>query len=132
MHRWDYVEEHNVLLPDEYDTITNDLELFWGISPQDMRDLETQLEGKQDTWTMGKTNYHGMMIVNMSLLDNTMKMHLDAAHLVLDTLRPVQDNLPHVRAVFSPHDTPDYSVSHEFRSLSRAAARAGKCASRRC
>ncbi|KIM52545.1 hypothetical protein SCLCIDRAFT_60830, partial [Scleroderma citrinum Foug A] len=33
---WDYIVEHNVQLPDEYDEIYYDLEPFWGVDPEDM------------------------------------------------------------------------------------------------
>jgi hypothetical protein len=127
IHRWDYVEEHNVQLPDEYDLISSDLEAFWGVSPTDLRALQSALEGHPDSWTMGKTGAYGIMLVNMSLLDNSMSTHLAAAYEMLDTLRPVQDMLPRFRAVFNPHDNPWIGKSEEFQALTRRAVEAGKC-----
>jgi hypothetical protein len=126
-HRWDYIEEHNVQLPDEYDLITHDLEAFWGLSPTDLRALQSSLEGHPDSWTMGKTGAYGMMLVNMSLQDNGMSTHLAAAYEMLDTLRPVQDMLPGFRAVFNPHDSSWIGRSEEFQSMARRAVKAGKC-----
>jgi hypothetical protein len=116
-----------VLLPDEYDMIHDDLEVFWGISPADFRALEFETEGHQDSWTMGKTGPHGVMLVNMSLLDHSMQMHLSVAYELLDTFRPIQDHLPHFRAVFNPHDNPYIVTSHEFKERALEAAKAGKC-----
>lgn len=36
LHRWAYVQKHNVPLPDEYGRIYEDLEAFWGVSPVDL------------------------------------------------------------------------------------------------
>jgi hypothetical protein len=125
--RWDYVEQHNVLLPDEYDIIHHDLEPYYGISPRDFRALESEQEAHPDSWTMGKAGSHGVMLVNMSLHEHSMQMHLSVAYEMLDTLKPVQDHLPHFRAVFNPHDNPYIVSSHDFKEQARAAAREGAC-----
>ena len=31
--RWEFVQEYDVQLPDEYDQIYEDLERFWGLEP---------------------------------------------------------------------------------------------------
>ena len=52
--RWQYVIEHNVQLPDEYDQIHHDLEPFWGVAPADLLKTQEELEKKKDSYTLGK------------------------------------------------------------------------------
>jgi hypothetical protein len=121
------VEEHNVQLPDEYDLINEDLEPYWAVSPKDLHKLESGLEEYTDTWTMGKSGVHGMMVLNMSLQASSTEMHLAAAYELIDTLKPVQEHMPHFRAVVNPHDNPRFVSSHQFKTMAKAAVNAGKC-----
>jgi hypothetical protein len=125
--RWDYVEENNVLLPDEYDQIHRDLEHFWALHPEDMRKLELAYEDHRDSYTLGKSGHHPISIVNASLNENAMQGYLQFASEMIDTLQPVQDWIPDFRAVFSPHDTPDLPVSYQHMKLAKKTILHGKC-----
>lgn len=43
-YRWDYVQQHKVPLPDEYDRIYHDIEPFWAIDPAELAKSQTTLE----------------------------------------------------------------------------------------
>src|ERR1700761_406911 len=42
--RWNYVQKHNVRLPDEYDLIDHQLAPFWGLSPVILASLQRVME----------------------------------------------------------------------------------------
>lgn len=44
--RWEYVQQHRVLLPDEYDRIYHDIEPFWAIEPTELAKSQSQLEAQ--------------------------------------------------------------------------------------
>lgn len=103
--------------------IHHDLEPYWGISPLDLRALESEQETDAYTWTMGKADSKGVMLVNMTLAGPAMQMHLTVAYQLLDTLKPVEEHLPYFRAVFNPHDNPTTVASYDFKEQAKAAAR---------
>lgn len=124
---WDYVEAHDVILPDEYDIIHHDLEPYWAYSPDDIHAIQSRQEAHEDSWTMGTAGTHGVALVNMTLMPHSREMHLTAAEEMLDTLRPVQEHLQPFRAVFNPHDAPYVVASADFKEQAHAAIKAGKC-----
>ncbi|TEB27987.1 hypothetical protein FA13DRAFT_1736176 [Coprinellus micaceus] len=89
---WQYVKEHNVQLPDEYDQIHADLEPFWGVEPADLRKTQEELEKKKDSVS------------------------------VIGLLREIEDYLPSFRATFSPHDGPDRLSDHGILTAALEAA----------
>ncbi|CAK5262218.1 unnamed protein product [Mycena citricolor] len=112
---WIYVQENNVQLPDEYDTIYHDLEPFWGVSPGDLGVIREELEGKFDSFTLGKTEQTDRVrVLNTSLTPSRYHELLKSSEGILDLLNDVAASLPPFRAVFSPHDGPnrmsDYRV----------------------
>jgi hypothetical protein len=127
--RWDYVEENNVQLPDEYDQIHRDLEIFWSLRPAQLRQIQLEREGEPDTFTVGKIGRHRLGIVNMTLIDNMMQMHLKAAYEMIDVLKPVEQLLPPFRAIFSPHDNPSLVLSWELKQEALQAIKEGRCKS---
>ena len=48
--RWDYAMKHGVQLPDEYDGIHDNLEPFWAIHPQVLRDSEEIWEREKEQY----------------------------------------------------------------------------------
>ncbi|KAF9004580.1 hypothetical protein BDQ17DRAFT_1424430 [Cyathus striatus] len=67
--RWKYVEDNNVQLPDEYDQIWKDLEVFWGYHPSDLQRLQLQQESFNDSYTIGKDSTGEVSVVKMSFAD---------------------------------------------------------------
>jgi hypothetical protein len=127
--RWFYVEEHNVQLPDEYDSIYHALEPFWGIRPDDLARMETEWEGHEDTYTIGKVKDGHINILNYTLKDGdeTRINLLNAGFEFIDLLEDVQDKIPPFRAVFSPHDNPNLPTDWELKEMALSAAARGKC-----
>ncbi|KZO90802.1 glycosyltransferase family 90 protein [Calocera viscosa TUFC12733] len=58
---WAYVKRHNVQLPDEYDQILSDLEMFYAYSPADLRRLQTSTRQQPGTYTLGTSPATGTL-----------------------------------------------------------------------
>jgi hypothetical protein len=52
--RWDYVQRHHVQLPDEYDFLHRNLEVFWGVSPISLEHRREEWALNPGTFTLGK------------------------------------------------------------------------------
>ncbi|KAF5367754.1 hypothetical protein D9758_009860 [Tetrapyrgos nigripes] len=67
---WNYIQKHEVLLPDEYDQIHEDLEHYWGVDPVELAEeaLRKEKVVGVDTYTFGKTTWdEGLEFLNWSL-----------------------------------------------------------------
>ncbi|KAG5220047.1 glycosyltransferase family protein [Salix suchowensis] len=62
---WNYVEEHNVMLPDEYDQIWRDLEPFWAMEPLDLQRLVEDEQAEVETYTIGRDNMTSPVALNI-------------------------------------------------------------------
>ncbi|KAJ6618125.1 hypothetical protein B0H10DRAFT_1687422, partial [Mycena sp. CBHHK59/15] len=102
-----YADIHIGQLPDEYDQIHADLEPFWGIEPKDLLSIQSELEAKIDSYTLGKTATSGVSVVNTSFQQGRYDQLIKGSEAILDLLRDVEDFLPPFRAVFNPHDAPN-------------------------
>ncbi|KAF8628840.1 hypothetical protein AX17_005900 [Amanita inopinata Kibby_2008] len=111
---WNYVIDHNVQLPDEYDQIYHDLEPFWGLKPTDLRETRDELESKIDSYTIGQDPSGKMDVLNYSFAEGRYDQLIQGSHAILDLLSDIVNYLPPFRAVLSPHDGPnrlsDFSV----------------------
>ncbi|KAF7313801.1 hypothetical protein HMN09_00537400 [Mycena chlorophos] len=119
---WDYVREHAVQLPDEYDQLHDDLEPFWGIEPKDLLATRSELEGKADSYTIGKTATTPVAVVNTSFAPGKYDQLIHNSKGILDLLRDIEDDLPPFRAVFSPHDGPNRMSDYFLEQAARQAA----------
>jgi len=126
--RWNYVTKNNVQLPDEYDSIFNDLEPFWGIEPRELIRLRDELESAKDTYTLGRINASGTEIdvVNYALNDKGLIRNSEP---VVHLLSYIAEFLPPFRAVFSPHDSPSRLSDYEVKSAALQAAQNSSCTS---
>ncbi|KAG6877122.1 hypothetical protein C0993_010125 [Termitomyces sp. T159_Od127] len=125
---WDFAQEMEVLLPDEYDSIHRELEPFWGMDPKDLAKMQAELETRVDTFTISKNATHDTNLVATSFSDpenwerNDLLLGLKE---IINLLDPVEPALRSFRAVFSSHPEPsllsDYHVKKKF--LDAAAAR---------
>ncbi|TFK73367.1 hypothetical protein BDN72DRAFT_814608 [Pluteus cervinus] len=105
---WQYVIDHNVRLPDEYDSIHHDLEPFWGIEPTDLLLLQSELELKKDSFTIGKNDSTSpIQVLTWAFQEGEYEHLIGTSFGIIELLREVQDLLPPFRAVFSPHDAPN-------------------------
>ncbi|KAL0067878.1 hypothetical protein AAF712_005046 [Marasmius tenuissimus] len=122
---WDYVQKHNVQLPDEYDQIHDDLQPFWGISPAELQGIQKELEFKQDSYTIGKNETHGVAVVRTSFHEGSYKQLIKGTSAVVDLLKDIEQFLPSFRATFSPHDGPNRLSDYEVRDAAVEAASIG-------
>lgn len=140
--RWQYVQDHNVQLPDEYDQIYRDIQPFWGVSPEDMNRIEEEFEGHLESFTLGKGPHpldslfipgtHSpddgiVKVVNYTLREENRDHLLDGAIKVIETLVDIEHHLPPFRAPFLPHDNPDQVFDWELKQLLLKHAAAGTC-----
>ncbi|KAL4079990.1 glycosyltransferase family 90 protein [Scleroderma yunnanense] len=125
---WKYVREHNVQLPDEYDQIYVDLQPFWGIKPTDLKKIQTEWEGHDDTYTLGKEEGKPLRIIADKLPGDPAKRKnlLVGGHQMIHLLEDIQHHLSPFRAVFSPHDSAKVFINHAAKSLALKAAASGK------
>lgn len=125
---WEYVQEHDVQLPDEYDQIYHDLQPFWGIKPTDLRKIQAEWEHHQDTYTLGKEEGGSILIVADKLPEDPAKREnlLAGGNQMVKLLMDVGHLLPPFRAVFSPHDSASIFINYQTRSMSSKAATSGK------
>jgi hypothetical protein len=101
--------KHNVQLPDEYDQINKDLQLFWGISPADLRRRIEKASKARDTYTLkvrgGKIEASGVY--------KKEKLHDRRKEGQMALMEPIVDLLPDMSIVYSVHDTPNTVISWE-------------------
>lgn len=126
-HRWQYVQRNNVQLPDEYDQIYHDLEPFWGVDPLDLQAVQSEMEKKEWSYTVGKVTDGPIDIVYETLpKERRTELHQRASE-VVDLLKDVQIFIPPFRAVFSPWDNPDLLSDYQTRATAIDAASARTC-----
>ncbi|KAJ7601127.1 glycosyl transferase family 90-domain-containing protein [Mycena floridula] len=113
---WNYVKLHNVQLPDDYDSIHDDLEPFWGLQPNDLIQSLSEQESRtdHDSYTIAKNDTTRVGVVHTSFAPGKYEDLISGSVRIVDLLRDVDEFLPSFRAVFSPHDVPmrlsDYNV----------------------
>ena len=145
IHRWDYVQRHEVQLPDEYDQIHHDIEPFWGIRPTDLRKLQAQHEAEMGTYTLSNGQGFGHIeVVNTTLTPDAVEVADKRSNDQLDILDPVKQWIPPFRATFTVsihkllvilrainalqcHDAPILFVGHDLRSEAIDAAAVREC-----
>ncbi|KXN85629.1 Choline dehydrogenase, mitochondrial [Leucoagaricus sp. SymC.cos] len=122
---WEYAVEHSVQLPDEYDQIFHDLEPFWGLEPSDLFDIQTELEAKKDTYTIGKEKGGHVDVLTYAFTEGKYDQLIAGSRKILELLREIDHLLPEFRMTISPHDGPnrlsDWDVKRA--TLEAAAAR---------
>ncbi|KAF5353935.1 hypothetical protein D9756_007153 [Leucocoprinus leucothites] len=118
---WNYVQEHNVKLPDDYDQIWLDLEPFWGMDPIELQQFQKEQEGHAESFTIGKIEGGPISVVNRSL---TKPELLRSSEAFLSLLNPIEEHLPAFRAVVSPHDNPYGFIDYDVKQALLKAAKA--------
>lgn len=111
---WNYVQKHDIQLPDDYDSIHHDIEPFWGLDP---KELNASLEPspRADTYIIGKLKPDDpIRVLSTSFRQGktpqeTKNIYNDLSRhsvKIVDHLRDVEQWLPPFRAVLTPHDGP--------------------------
>ena len=119
--------ENNVQLPDEYDTIFHDLEPFWGIQPHDLHRIRDEMELIKDTYTLARTNGTKIDVVKYAFQDGSYEQLIRNSKPVLDLFRDIEEFLPPLRAVFSPHDAPTLLSDYGVKAAALRAAQSELC-----
>ncbi|KIK57378.1 glycosyltransferase family 90 protein [Collybiopsis luxurians FD-317 M1] len=119
---WEYVQAHDVQLPDEYDQIYHDLKPFWGLEPSYLIELQKEREFKEDTYTLGKNSEGKIDVLRTSFREGLYDQLIVQARNMMGILRDVEDFLPSFRAVFTPHDGPNLVTDYVVKSTLLEAA----------
>lgn len=126
---WEYVQENNVQLPDEYDSINERLEQFWGIAPLDLRRIVADWEDNADVPVMvfGKSDRKPTRILKNNMPENDQELFNVQLKERIDLLVDVEDDIPDFRVVISPADTPNLLSDWELKEEALKAIRKKKC-----
>ncbi|KAE9405338.1 hypothetical protein BT96DRAFT_852950 [Gymnopus androsaceus JB14] len=119
---WDYIQENDVQLPDEYDQIYNDLEPFWGMEPRELIALQAAQELIPDSYTLGKDAEGKLEVLRTTFREDAHPGVKKHPPMILEYLKNIEDVLPSFRATFTPHDGPDLLTDHMLKSVLLEAA----------
>ena len=128
---WAYVQEHNVQLPDEYDTIHEDLEIYWGHSPADLRQLQREREALPTTYTIGKVGANDpVKLLNMTVENvegKVAEVTKYGSNPQLKLLEEIGDKIPPFRATMRFDDRPGMLTDWAWKNTAMKAIKEGKC-----
>lgn len=118
--------KHNVQLPDEYDEIYYDLEVFWGVDPEDLKHNQEELEKGFDVTTVAKT----LSSPEFEIVHTTIRGDPSGAFKrindILDLIGDIEHELPPMRISFSHHDNPNMLSDWRIRNIALEAASNGE------
>ncbi|KAF9489272.1 hypothetical protein BDN71DRAFT_1456377 [Pleurotus eryngii] len=126
---WQYVQDNDVKLPDEYDSIYKDLEPFWSIRPRDLLQIQAAQENIPGAYIIAKEPNASVGISNVVRSRvNPMPMEalISGYQGLFDLLKHVEHMLPPFRIPVSPHDNPNLVSDYEVKTAALNAAAAGK------
>jgi hypothetical protein len=108
--------ENNVQLPDEYDQINADLNIFRALSPYELNKRLDQAMGYPDTFHV--TVQDGVVTTGGTYSETEIEGATDRMSSQMNLLQEfnVTSWLPNVRAVFGVHDTPLGFIGADHRS----------------
>jgi hypothetical protein len=119
---WEYVQAHDVQLPDEYDQIYHDLEPFWGMEPSELIALQAGRELVADSFTIGRNAEGKLDIVRTTFLEGRYDQLIGSAKNILGYLQQIEPVLPAFRATFTPHDSPELMTDYVVKNTLLEAA----------
>ncbi|KAF8487547.1 hypothetical protein JB92DRAFT_3022176 [Gautieria morchelliformis] len=123
---WDFVKTHDVKLVDEYDSIHERLQPYWGVDPSVLRASQATWESHSGTFTIGKLpGEHTVKLLNHTIPEGA-QLGEERIQNQLELLKDVQEWLPEFRATFWMHDGPIQMVAWEVRSQAKQAAERGQ------
>lgn len=122
---WDFVVEHNVQLPDEYDEIYHDLEAYWGLDPADIVDSLEELEVKDTVFTLAKTPSNSRLEIVHSTFPETDHNSRKRMEEFIEMTEAYGGDLPPMRIVFSSYDNPSMHTDWRIKHLALEAAKSG-------
>ncbi|KAG8870066.1 Glycosyltransferase Family 90 domain containing protein, partial [Tulasnella sp. 331] len=113
---WNYMVEHDVQLPDEYDRINQDMAPFWGMKHKALQDLQRELQEQEDTFTIGIENHSADVVAYNFQPGEFERSGTMRAFDQLDQLEALGKWLPDFNATFSMDDAPHQFIDHELRT----------------
>ena len=128
--RWKYAQDNGVQLPDEYDQIYNDLEVFHGIAPSDLIKSQSENEQRKDTYTIGKNESgEAVEVVAWAFEEGKFDQLIVGAMDIIKLFDQVNGLLPPFRVTFTPHDAPHRVSDYALTSALLDAASSHSCKS---
>ncbi|CDZ97802.1 Endoplasmic reticulum protein EP58, contains filamin rod domain and KDEL motif [Phaffia rhodozyma] len=106
---WDYVQEHDVILPDEYNLIMHDLKPYFAYSPRGLRLLVKEMTSWKDMYTLSVRN--GKVHTKSNNIDFEISGAGDRINGQVSHIQDVAQWIPDFDAVLNIHDTPLSFVS---------------------
>lgn len=127
--RWSYVQKHNVLLPDEYDQIHNDLQPFWGLDPTYIQKQQKRRQKELETYTIKVRAGEVTVEFDDNLLPEDAVQRRAAiarGKAQVELLQEVEKYLPDLWATFSAGELPSQFIEANLKKATVAAAASGK------
>lgn len=119
--------EHGVQLPDEYNQIYNDLEVFWGIEPKDLIEIRREIESKKGTYTIGKNETSNVEIVAHAFEQGKYQDLVAGTSDLMNLFKMFEDDLPPFRMTMSPQDRPNLLSDYAIKASTLEAAASQTC-----
>ena len=122
--------KHDVQLPDEYDGIYNNLEPFWAIDPQVLRDSEELWEREKEQYfvAFGKMSTGPIEILrNLMIPVDKRPIYSSRIQKIVDWIQEFSEFLPEFRALMTPHDNPGNLWDWRVKARALEAAANGTC-----
>ncbi|KAI6038342.1 glycosyl transferase family 90-domain-containing protein [Pisolithus marmoratus] len=123
---WEFVVEHNVQLPDEFDEIYRDIEPYWGLDPEDIVRSAEEAETRDSTFTLAKTSSNDGLEIVYSTFTGADDSFLERVAAIIDLTQDFGSDLPPMRILFHPHDTPAMHTDWRIKQMALDAAARGR------
>lgn len=124
------MQEHNVQLPDEYDSIYHNIEPFWGVHPRDLQHIYQNWVDHADTKLLefGKEEGQRLRIFKNDAPDDKREEFNDSVNLRIKLMEQVEQHIPPFRALISGWDNPNLLTDWELKAQALEAAATRTCA----
>lgn len=117
MEEWAQADTHfsdnEVVLPDEYDRINNDIDLYWSFPHAQLRSLNDASQIAEDTYTLRVKD--GTLTTFRTFAPGAYRRAVQDHEQQLELIRPVIRWLPDVNITFTLHDHGHRTVSWQHR-----------------
>ncbi|EIW72778.1 hypothetical protein TREMEDRAFT_26330 [Tremella mesenterica DSM 1558] len=122
MDGWAYVKKHNVQLPDEYDQIYDDIEPFFALTAERIKESVKIAKAKQGIYTIvcqkvetatGRSSECSYNLKEEGMHSDGQRIPRQRAEAQLSLLKDVESELEEVEAIFYSHDGPFHIVDDE-------------------
>ncbi|KIY50152.1 hypothetical protein FISHEDRAFT_39466 [Fistulina hepatica ATCC 64428] len=125
---WHFVQEKEVLLPDEYDQIMLDLEPFFGYEPHELRSIRDNLPNvlpPAAVYTVGKTREGTLSILDATTLEPNPQGSAYGSIQVVTMLKAIEHLLPEFHIHVFAQDRPTAHTDYVVKEALLAAVRSG-------